>query len=175
MNGGKVLIKYIDMWRGNYYLRSDLTFSPDKNQAAGFHIKKDEDAPIISGDVVYISLDDEYINFNTDDQPHLPTTIKYFAIISATQEPITYNKPIIFIDGTGATLKYEWGTLPNSDFTPLHYPSLVKSTKRESSWLQLEPIVEHNYNLLSNPANKSILLIVLLVLLIALMYVNKMV
>ena len=175
MNAAPVHIKYIDPWRGNYYLCNDLRFSTNKSDAANFIIKNDTDTHITNGDLVHIMLDNSYISVDHQTQPHISPHQKFFSIISPS-ETINFNEPVLFIDSTGLILKYEWGILPNSDFTPQSFPSLVKSSSNDgttSNWLQLESSSQNNFVLLETPRNRSLFLILLLFILSILIYINR--
>ena len=175
MNADTVHIKYIDPWRGNYYLCPNLHFSANKSDAANFIIKNDTETNISNGDLVYIMLDNGYITFDHQTQPHISPHLKFFSIISSS-DSIKYNEPVLFIDSTGLILKYEWGIVPNSDFTPQSFPTLITSTSNDvnlANWLQLEPSSENNFFLLETPRNRSLFLILLLFVLSILIYINR--
>ena len=150
---GNILIKHKDKWRGDFYLKDDLTFTTIKSQASHFYILKPGNTTIINGDRISINLGNQtvMVEFNCKDQVKLIDrdlfnhNINSFIIIGESENtnPITYETSVFFISNkkTKEALKYEWNMdlvtgvndpVNNStksviNYQPRNQPSLINS------------------------------------------------
>jgi hypothetical protein len=143
---GNLLIKYHDRWRGNYYLKEDLFFTPDRSDAARFYLLKPGDTSILNGDRVSIHcgnrtlvidshdkiklVDRERLQIKSDDYK-----ITSYILTNGTEntDPIGHESPLFIISDRvdKMALKYEWGmeliipqndiVTPSSDSNPSNY------------------------------------------------------
>lgn len=151
---GNILIKHHDKWRGDYYLKDDLSFTLNRDDAGRFYILKPGNTSILNGDRVSIHLGNLTLAVdNADilkilDREHINREISSFiinnsvtgAIIDNT-DPITYESPISFITDNNRkmALKYEWGMdlvvsheqeafiSKAIKYRPRNYPTLINS------------------------------------------------
>lgn len=154
---GNLLIKHNDKWRGDYYLKHDLTFSPNRSEAAHFYLLKPGDTTILNGDRVSINsgnrtlILDEANNCRLIDRDQHHRGIRTFIISNNkdSTDPINYDQVLFFIsDKTARTaLKYEWSMdiiRPNdgsgsSTYKPRNFPNLTTSTYGTSHETELTP------------------------------------
>ena len=142
---GNMFIKHIDKWRGDYYLKSDLTFTVDKSQAIRVYLLKSGDTTIINGDRVSLNsgnksiIVDESDTIKLIDRDQSHRGVKNFLVINGTEntDPITYETPVFLVTDKArkTALKYEWGMdLVNTDNTsalgavnykPHNHPKLI--------------------------------------------------
>jgi hypothetical protein len=143
---GNILIKHNDKWRGDYYLKDDLTFTVNRSQAARFYLLKSGDTTILNGDRITINAGSRTIIIhNTSevklidrDQSH--HAVNSFIITNGTEntDPITYETAVFLISDKNQkkALKYEWGMdligvpenniLPGaSNYKPHDHPNLI--------------------------------------------------
>ena len=116
---GNILIKHNDRWRGNYYLKDDLTFTTTKSYAARFYLLKSGDTTILNGDRISINSGNRTIVVNdTDtvsliDRAQLTREPCSFIITNGSEntDPVTYESPVFLITDryNKTALKYEWG------------------------------------------------------------------
>lgn len=119
---GNLLIKYHDRWRGNYYLKADLSFGVDRDEAARFYLLKSGNTAILNGDRVSIHTGNRTLVINDQDKVQLvdreqvsASTYKIhsFIISNGTEntDPIVYESAMFIICDKQAktALKYEWG------------------------------------------------------------------
>ena len=139
---GNILIKHNDKWRGDYYLKPDLTFTIDKSQAGKFYILKAGDTTILNGDRVSINMGSRTLVVDSNgtlrlaDREHLNREINTFVITNGTPntDPITYESSLFFISdkNNNMALKYEWGmSLVSEDMSTYHprdCPNLINAT-----------------------------------------------
>ena len=114
---GNIYIKHNDKWRGDYYLKDDLTFTVDKTLAGRFYLLKSGDTTIINGDRISINTGNRTLSLLDSlrlidrDQNH--NTITTFLITNGTDntDPITFETPLYIISDKDSktALKYEWG------------------------------------------------------------------
>lgn len=131
-NPGNVLIKYMDKWRGAYYLTTDLKFTTDRSLAIRFYILKAGNHIILNGDRVTINNSNQMIVVDPNnevkmvDREQIFEGINTFFISSGHEntEPITYESPIYLLsDKTqNMALKYDWDTN-----TTEYYPRLINT------------------------------------------------
>lgn len=145
-DSGNLLIKHNDKWRGDYYLKEDLSFTTDKSLAARFYLLKSGDTPILNGDRISINSGNRTLVIDNEnhirllDRDQQSREINTFIITNGTDttDPITYDGGIFFIsDKTQKqALKYVWGmeligNSPDavvsdaSNYKPHDHPSLV--------------------------------------------------
>lgn len=146
---GNILIKHNDKWRGDYYLKDDLTFSLNKLHAGRFYLLKPGDTTILNGDRVSIHLGNRTLimdNLNIlklVDREQVQRELNSFIITNGTEntDPISYESPIFFISDKSrkTALRYEWGmdlissnensTLPEAmSYKPREHPNLINAT-----------------------------------------------
>lgn len=129
-DSGNLLIKHNDKWRGDYYLKDDLSFTTDRNLAARFYILKPGDTTILNGDRVSINSGNRTLIIDDSNQLKLIDRTQHhrelnsFIITNGTDstDPITYDGSIFFIsDRTKKmALRYVWGM------------DLINSTKKSN-------------------------------------------
>ena len=140
-NTGNVYIKHINKWKGNCYLKDDLTFCFDRAHATSFYLSKVGNSTILNGDRVTINSGNKNLVLNSgklnliDQISNFPNT---FIITDGSEniEPISYDKPIFLITDKNkkTALKYDWkmDTVNNNSgsqiIKPHNYPSLINST-----------------------------------------------
>jgi len=116
---GNILIKYTDKWRGNYYLKDDLTFTVDRSLAARFYFLKSGDTTILNGDRISVNLGNRTLSITESnqirlvDREHVNRSIYSFLITNGIDntDPITFETAIYLISNRDrrTALKYEWG------------------------------------------------------------------
>jgi hypothetical protein len=116
---GNILLKHNDKWRGDYYLRDDLTFTVDRSLATRFYLLKSGDTTILNGDRISINsgnrtlsiTDSNSLRLIDRDQSYHNTGT--FLITNGTDntDPITFETMIYLISNKDkkTALKYEWG------------------------------------------------------------------
>jgi len=145
---GNILIKHNDKWRGDFYLKDDLTFTVNRSQAARFYLLKSGDTTILNGDRISINSGNRTIMINDLSEVKLIdreqdyNMINSFIITNGTEntDPITYEMAIFLISDKiqKKALKYEWGmdligtyedsiTLGASNYKPHDHPRLINS------------------------------------------------
>jgi hypothetical protein len=138
---GNILIKHNDKWRGDYYLKEDLTFTVNKSQAARFYLLKPGDTTIINGDRISVNSGNRTLVINSANEVKLldrdlvGRDVTSFIITNGTEntDPITYETTIFLVSDKNikTALRYEWGwdpsmdlTLDNSQYKPKENPNL---------------------------------------------------
>lgn len=147
---GNIFIKYNDKWRGNYYLKDDLTFTTDRATASRFYLLKSGDTTIINGDRISINLGNRTLMIGHDcrdcirfiDRDQFNNDINSFTITNGSDntDPITYETPIYLISDKNIkmALKYEWSmdlieTSSNDvSYRPHDHPQLVNINYQNS-------------------------------------------
>ena len=137
---GNTFIKHNDRWRGDYYLREDLTFTVDRSQACKFYLLKPGDTTILNGDRIGIHVGsrtlvvDSNRNLRLVDREQLISRSREISTFIVTNgsdntDPITYESSVFFISdrNNGSALKYEWGMNLSSDsaYRPHDHPALT--------------------------------------------------
>lgn len=140
---GNLLIKYHDRWRGDYYLKEDLTFGVNRVDAARFYLLKAGDTAILNGDRVSVHVGNRTLVI--DDKVKLvdrdtinPPSINSFILTNGTEntDPIVYDTPMFFISDKNnkMALKYEWGMElivdpgSTSNYRPRSHPNLTNGS-----------------------------------------------
>lgn len=154
---GNLLIKHIDRWRGDYYLKDDLTFSPNRSEAARFYLLKSGDTTILNGDRVSINSGnrtlvlDEQNNCRLIDRDQHHRGVRTFVVSNNndTTDPINYDQILFFISDktTRTALKYEWSMdiiRPNdgsgsSTYKPRNFPNLISGEYGTTHETELTP------------------------------------
>lgn len=146
-NVGTTLIKHYDKWRGAYYLKDDLSFTPKRSQAALFYLLKSGDTEIINGDRISINCGNKVLTVSPDntlrlidrDQIHRQT--KTFTLTNGTDDitPVTHESELYIVsDRTRKmALKYQWDmessvgdiTVPNHNV-----PNSVQDLSTVGQW-----------------------------------------
>lgn len=145
---GNIVIKHKDKWRGDYYLKENLTFTTNRKEAGNFYILKSGNTSILNGDRITINSGNKTITIDKDnqikliDREQVLNNINSFIISNGSDniEPISYESPIYFIsDKNNKTgLKYEWAldiiteNIPIKESYPINYkprpcPTLLNS------------------------------------------------
>lgn len=119
---GNIFIKHNDKWRGDYYLKEDLTFGVNRGDAARFYLLKAGDTTILNGDRISLHMGSRtLITTSIDgietarliDRQHANRGLASFIITNGTDntDPITYESTLFFIADKARkmALKYEWG------------------------------------------------------------------
>lgn len=147
---GTIFIKHYDRWRGDLYLKDNLTFISNKDQAGRFYILKQGDTTILNGDRISINIGNRTLIIDNNNIPRLidrdqlgneikhPRIVYTFIVSNGSDntDPITYDSPISFISD-------------KDDISALKYES------------HIQPINSQNYNikptniLTSSPINRS--------------------
>lgn len=139
---GTTVIKHHDKWRGDYYLRHDLTFTADKNLAARFYLLKAGDTSIINGDRISINCGNTVLVVDRDnrmrlmDRDQIYHETRTFIVTDGTDNvtPVTHDTLLYILSDRQRTLalKYHWSMestvlTPNSpiDQWPATAPNLV--------------------------------------------------
>ena len=166
---GNIYIKHNDKWRGDFYLKDDLSFVTDKRQAAKFYLLKTGDTTIVNGDRISINIGSRSLNIDNEGNIRLTerdqltrefsnkcTFIRKYG--SDTIDPISYESNIIFISDKNnhTALKYTW----DNNFNP----NLINSSINDQNiWLfqfMLErsdnPITRSNITKNTSPASSTI-------------------
>ena len=139
---GNILLKHNDKWRGDYYLKEDLTFTVERSQAGRFYLLKAGDTTILNGDRIGIHMGSRTLIVDVSgilrliDRDQLTRGINTFIITNGSDntDPITYESSMFFISdkNNGMALKYEWGMdLVSNDastYYPRDHPNLINST-----------------------------------------------
>lgn len=139
---GNILVKHNDKWRGDYYLKEDLTFSVERSQAGRFYILKAGDTTILNGDRVGIHMGSRTLIIDANgilrliDREQVTRGISTFIITDGCDntDPITYESSVFFISdkNNNMALKYQWGMNLVSDdsstYHPRNHPNLINST-----------------------------------------------
>jgi len=146
---GNILIKHNDSWRGDYYLKDDLTFTLDKTSAARFYLLRFGDSTILNGDRITINtgnktlsiIDKNIIKLIDRDNDISLNSLNTFLISngSDTTDPIIFNTLIYFISSIDHTtsLKYDWGlelisTPGPPNYRPRSMPILINENYNSS-------------------------------------------
>lgn len=126
---GNIIIKHNDRWRGNYYLKEDLTFTVNKSQSARFYFLKPGDTTIINGDRISLNLGNKTLIINSDDKPQLidrelsQHETNSFIITNGTEntDPITYETAMFLVSDRHrkTALRYEWNMILSGDSVPI--------------------------------------------------------
>ncbi len=110
---GNILIKHNDKWRGDYYLKEDLTFTTNKFDAARFYLLKSGDTTIINGDRISINCGNRVLTIVDNELRLIDRSHNYnsFIITNGTDntDPIIFETVLYFISDSRNALKYEWG------------------------------------------------------------------
>lgn len=132
---GNLLIKYHDKWRGAFYLKEDLTFTPDRNSGARFYLLKPGDTTIINGDRITINCGNKILVTNASHEVKLldrnliqrESTTFIITDGSDNTDPINYETPLYFICDKDHILKHEWSWSQSNDteYKPDKNPKLV--------------------------------------------------
>lgn len=156
---GNIFIKHNDKWRGDYYLKDDLSFTINRNEAARFHIIKSGNNLILNKDHVSINLGNKTLIIDNNDnlrllaREYINMELSSFIINNGTDDinPIAYESQILFILNERSyapeqyeqiALKYEWGMdtisenllIPEAvNYKPKDHPNLIKSILPELS------------------------------------------
>ncbi|CAH6420201.1 Hypothetical protein HVR_LOCUS1124 [uncultured virus] len=144
---GNILIKHNDKWRGDYYLKDDLSFTINRNDAGRFYILKSGNTCILNGDRISVHLGNSTLVIDTNDnlklldREHINMEMSSFVISNGTDhtDPISYESKIFFVADRARkmALKYEWGMdLVSEDpvisgamnYKPRDHPNLINST-----------------------------------------------
>ena len=143
---GNLLIKHNDKWRGDYYLKDDLKFTSNKEQAGRFYFLKSGDTTIINGDRISVNLASRTLIMGDDnikliDRNQFSNDINSVIITNGSDntDPITYESCIFLISDKNikTALKYEWGmdlieTGNNVTYQPHNHPKLTNSNYHEA-------------------------------------------
>lgn len=129
---GNILVKHNDKWRGDYYLKDDLTFSVERSQAGRFYLLKAGDTTILNGDRISIHRGNRTLIIDSNgvlglvDRERQTRGISTFIITDGSDntDPITYESSLFLISdkSNNMALKYEWGMNLVSDNTSTYYP-----------------------------------------------------
>lgn len=119
---GNILIKHNDRWRGDFYLKEDLTFTIDRTKAARFYLLKSGDTTILNGDRISVNSGNRTLNLSENNELHLAdraladqnirgTTTFLISNGTDNTDPITFETHIYLISNREQrlALKYEWG------------------------------------------------------------------
>jgi len=117
-NLGNLIIKHNDKWRGDYYLRDDLTFTVDRKAAGRFYLLKSGNTSILNGDRISINCGNKVLSIDRDNTIRLidrennyNTTT--FIITNGTDntDPIAFETSLYLISDKDEkkALKYDWG------------------------------------------------------------------
>lgn len=140
---GNILIKHNDRWRGDYYLKDNLTFTTDKSAAARFYLLKPGDTTILNGDRITINSGNRTICLDNNhhikllDRDQHNRGVHSFIVTNGfdNTDPISYETKIYLISDKEQkrALKYEWGMDLISEsvdsgvstYMPRDFPSLI--------------------------------------------------
>lgn len=146
---GNILIKHNDKWRGDYYLKDDLTFTIDRSSATRFYLLKSGDTTIINGDRISINSGNRTLSITDSNSLRLVDREQSyrdtgtFLVTNGTDNTnsITFENVIYFISNKDdkKALKYEWGMelivpIENNDipdavnYKPHNQPSLINGS-----------------------------------------------
>lgn len=150
---GNILIKHNDKWRGDYYLKDDLTFTVNKSQAARFYLLKSGDTTIINGDRISVNSGNRTLIIEPSgelkliDRDLLRRQVNTFIITNGVEntDPISYETTVFLVSDKDRkmALRYEWGWasgLPgdsaldpilvpdNSQYRPREHPNLTNGS-----------------------------------------------
>ena len=144
---GNTFIKHTDKWRGDYYLREDLTFTVDRSQACKFYLLKPGDTTILNGDRIGIHVGSRTLvvdptgHLRLVDREQLISRsreISTFVITNGSDntDPITYESSVFFISdkNNGSALKYDWSMNLSlaSAYRPHDHPTLINGNYNTS-------------------------------------------
>lgn len=117
-NLGNILIKHHDKFRGDYYLKDDLTFTTDRSLAAKFYLLRSGDSSILNGDRISINLGYRTLIIDDDnqvmliDREHSYRNVNTVIITNGTDstDPITFDSVVYLITDkkNKEALKYDW-------------------------------------------------------------------
>lgn len=176
-------IKHIDKWRGNYYLKPDLTFTTNKKLAGEFFFIGEKGDPIINGDSISINHVNNYLVINEDDSlamMHFDKVRSMLVITDGTtgSAMIQEEVAIYFISDLEKkkALKYFWDspeklpTLINGTFDKEHDYFLLELTNKKESKNEVQSnVVSRKFTEYKEP----ILIMLLLILLFLCFMVSK--
>jgi len=166
---GNILIKHNDRWRGDYYLKEDLTFTLDRSAAARFYFLKSGDTTILNGDRISINCGNKILDIADSirlidrDQYHNGTMT--FLITNGTDstDPISFDSLLYLISDKNlkTALKYEWGmdlivpinnnSIPSAvNYRPHEQPRLING-----SYADICPSYINSFEFLLEKADKS--------------------
>lgn len=122
---GNIIIKYNDNWRGNYYLKEDLTFTTDRSKSARFYLLKSGDTSILNGDRISLHVGSKTLVINTNgipsllDRNQISQEITTFIITNNVDgiESISYESNISLASdiANNKYLKFDWVRKLNGD------------------------------------------------------------
>lgn len=123
-NVGTTVLKHHDKWRGDYYLRDDLTFTPHKAQAARVYLLKAGDTSIINGDRISINCGNKVLVVTREndvrfmDRDQIYHEVRTFTVTDGTDNvtPVTHDTPLYIVSDRQRTLalRYHWSMEPTA-------------------------------------------------------------
>lgn len=181
---GNILIKHNDKWRGDYYLKDDLTFTTDRSLAARFYLLKSGDTTILNGDRISINSGNKTLSISNSNTLQLVDREQHyhnfntFLITNGTDhtDPITFETILYFISNRDdrTALKYEWsmdligmndialpgslpGSFPGSLPGSLSYKPRSNPSLSNSSYNDVCPTYINSFEFLLEKADRAII------------------
>lgn len=155
---GNILIKHNDRWRGDYYLKDDLTFTVDKSLAARFYLLKSGDTTILNGDRISVNSGNRSLLVTDTNQLRLVDRnqtqrgTNTFLITNGTDntDPITFETIVYLISSREMrmSLKYEWGMeliTPTDGNTAVNYKPRAHPTLANDDYSSTDPITSFQF------------------------------
>jgi hypothetical protein len=114
-----MFIKYSDKWSGSFYLKEDLTFTEDRNNASKFYLLKTGNTLILNGDRITINFGNKVLCIDDDNSLKLIdrefVSIKNSIIVTNgtdSSNSVSYNDNLFLITDPikQLFLKCEWNT-----------------------------------------------------------------
>lgn len=100
---GNIIIRHEDKWRGDSYLKQDLTFTSDRDQASRFYLLKSGNSTITNGDRITINSGNKTLVQDEElaliDRDEITKDKNLMIITDGTDDPkaIAYNSTVFFI------------------------------------------------------------------------------
>jgi len=164
---GNILIKHHDTWRGDYYLKDDMTFTADRSSACRFYLLKPGDTTINNGDRVSINSGNRTLSSDNTDKILLTDRNNHTNITCIISngtdnlDPITYEGSLFFITDKIAkkALCYDWKMelIENSRTPhPSNSPIIINKTYGNDSLGENSPLNINSFRFFLEKADRPI-------------------